>query len=318
MGQFLVLVFFCWCIWSLIKKLVKENNNSNKNKVNELSPEIKDSIIRTAKLFNQRRSLNSKNRSSETKNKSSLKDIKNTPNYLGLTKYINGKRVARGDCICGCNGVPLTEVPDYSIDYEKYRSCPARWRRKETGIYINDKGERVEWIPSSRRISTLRQRERKARKIKEEKEREALKKNRIKKKELQIAQWISQGKSGPLAQSVEEAKYRGLSTYLGKECSFGHTERLVRNGECVICKKVSSSLRNSMKRGAYPIELTTEEKAQIAAIYKRAKQLTKETGIQHHVDHIKPVSKGGTNHPDNLQILTAEENLKKGVKWDGD
>jgi len=33
------------------------------------------------------------------------------------------------------------------------------------------------------------------------------------------------------------------------------------------------------------------------------------------VDHIKPVSKGGSNYPDNLQILTAEENLKKGAYW---
>jgi len=38
------------------------------------------------------------------------------------------------------------------------------------------------------------------------------------------------------------------------------------------------------------------------------------TGIQHHVDHIIPLSKGGLHHPDNLQILTAEENLKKGAK----
>ena len=37
--------------------------------------------------------------------------------------------------------------------------------------------------------------------------------------------------------------------------------------------------------------------------------------MEHHVDHIKPVSKGGSNHPDTLQILTAEENLRKGADW---
>jgi len=31
----------------------------------------------------------------------------------------------------------------------------------------------------------------------------------------------------------------------------------------------------------------------------------------YHVDHIHPLSKGGAHHPMNLQILTAEENLKK-------
>jgi len=29
------------------------------------------------------------------------------------------------------------------------------------------------------------------------------------------------------------------------------------------------------------------------------------------VDHVIPVAKGGLHHPDNLQIITAEDNLKK-------
>ena len=70
-----------------------------------------------------------------------------------------------------------------------------------------------------------------------------------------------------------------------------------------------------MKRGAYPIELTKIEKAEVTAIYEKAIQLSKQSGIENHVDHIKPVSKGERNHPDNLKILTAEENLRKGVDW---
>lgn len=34
-----------------------------------------------------------------------------------------------------------------------------------------------------------------------------------------------------------------------------------------------------------------------------------------HVDHIRPISKGGLHHEDNLQILTAEINLQKSAKY---
>ena len=42
----------------------------------------------------------------------------------------------------------------------------------------------------------------------------------------------------------------------------------------------------------------------------------REAGCIGHVDHIQPLSQGGKHHPDNLQILTAEENLRKGAKWE--
>jgi 5-methylcytosine-specific restriction endonuclease McrA len=52
----------------------------------------------------------------------------------------------------------------------------------------------------------------------------------------------------------------------------------------------------------------------IVAIYEECIRVTEETGIMHHVDHIIPIIEGGLHHEDNLQILTAEENLKKGAK----
>ena len=52
----------------------------------------------------------------------------------------------------------------------------------------------------------------------------------------------------------------------------------------------------------------------IAEFYKESERLTNETGMAHHVDHIMPLSKGGLHHQDNLQVLTATENLKKGAK----
>ncbi len=57
--------------------------------------------------------------------------------------------------------------------------------------------------------------------------------------------------------------------------------------------------------------LTDEEKGQVNYIYKRAMQLQVETGIEMHVDHIIPLSKGGKHHPSNLQILSACDNRAK-------
>jgi 5-methylcytosine-specific restriction endonuclease McrA len=53
------------------------------------------------------------------------------------------------------------------------------------------------------------------------------------------------------------------------------------------------------------------EKGRLEQIYKLRDLLTKATGIQYHVDHIWPLSKGGPHWSGNLQIITAEENLSK-------
>jgi hypothetical protein len=56
----------------------------------------------------------------------------------------------------------------------------------------------------------------------------------------------------------------------------------------------------------------------IAAVYSEAKKLTEETGVQHHVDHVIPMNAelvSGLHVHYNLQILTAEENLKKSNKY---
>lgn len=61
-------------------------------------------------------------------------------------------------------------------------------------------------------------------------------------------------------------------------------------------------------------ELSKEESAKVEYLYWLAKDLRAVTGETYHVDHICPLAKDGLHHPDNLQVLPADINLKKGVK----
>lgn len=228
-----------------------------------------------------------------------------------------------GDCICGCNGVPMTHLAEYSIDYNKYKTCPARKRRKSTGVFINDQGVREVWNEKKVQRQIEKQLastpEAIAKRQKEVKERERA---RNEAKRLQRQQEKDRAEAERIAKflpalSAAEAVRRGLTTYVGKDCAMNHGGIRLLNGECVQCKKADSRLRDAMRRGAYPRTLTKTEKKRIEEIYAECRRRTTETGIEHHVDHIKPLAAGGEHHPDNLQILTASENLSKGAKWDG-
>jgi len=67
------------------------------------------------------------------------------------------------------------------------------------------------------------------------------------------------------------------------------------------------------KRANTP-NLTKDQREQITDVYELARAKTLATGVPHHVDHIRPVSKGGKHVPENLQIMSATENLKKSNK----
>jgi len=74
--------------------------------------------------------------------------------------------------------------------------------------------------------------------------------------------------------------------------------------------------RRARRFNATP-EHTNELDTQITKIlYVIARGLSKMNRIEYHVDHRKPLVKGGAHHWMNLQILTAEENLKKGAKYE--
>ena len=50
-------------------------------------------------------------------------------------------------------------------------------------------------------------------------------------------------------------------------------------------------------------------------MHENAKQFTKQTSIPHVVDHVIPLSMGGESIPENMQILTLEENINKADKF---
>ena len=76
-----------------------------------------------------------------------------------------------------------------------------------------------------------------------------------------------------------------------------------------------SAKRRSRKISALSGFNTVENLDQIKLIYEKCRDLTRETGVPHHVDHIVALQGKtvcGLHVFWNLQILTAEENIKKG------
>lgn len=73
------------------------------------------------------------------------------------------------------------------------------------------------------------------------------------------------------------------------------------------------SIRRSTRRNACPKWLTEEQKKKMSDIYKKAKEMS--VIESYHVDHIIPLTNDsvcGLHVPWNLQIIPAEDNLKKG------
>jgi len=72
--------------------------------------------------------------------------------------------------------------------------------------------------------------------------------------------------------------------------------------------------RRAAKLNRVPNWLTKSDWIEIRWAYTLARQISKETGIAHEVDHIIPLlgkNISGLHCPQNLQIITAKENAKK-------
>ena len=79
-------------------------------------------------------------------------------------------------------------------------------------------------------------------------------------------------------------------------------------------KKSSRGARyRALKHKQIPIHLRdcSHEKQRLVQIYKLRNILSEATGVQHHVDHMWPLSDGGPHWSGNLQVIPAKDNLSK-------
>jgi len=145
-----------------------------------------------------------------------------------------------------------------------------------------------------------------------------------------------------------EAIAQGQKWYNGSACKHcGSTKKYVKGYSCMPCnlkrnlhklydRKIIGKYKTPEKEKARlnrwrknnPIEYIKQwcidnnkdimpkdaDVKKIQEIYIKCHHKTQDTGIVHEVDHIVPIAKGGVHHHKNLQILTREENRKKGNK----
>lgn len=74
-------------------------------------------------------------------------------------------------------------------------------------------------------------------------------------------------------------------------------------------KNESTRRRRATLKGATPEDY---DKEGVMAMYLLAQKFTMLTGVEMHVDHILPLSKGGKHDVDNLQLLAGVLNVRKG------
>jgi len=77
------------------------------------------------------------------------------------------------------------------------------------------------------------------------------------------------------------------------------------------------NIRRRRFQQATPKWLTAEDKAEIRATYRLALEMSRRTGTPYVVDHILPLHGAevcGLHVPENLTVITREENLKKSNK----
>jgi 5-methylcytosine-specific restriction endonuclease McrA len=127
----------------------------------------------------------------------------------------------------------------------------------------------------------------------------------------------------PLSNFQQLYKDKYTSDVYRNECLDCHREKRkewTRNYKQAHPDKIAAyGAKRRAKIAGSLVELSKEEQERVNLIYKERVRLNKEAGyIKYHVDHIKPLARGGKHSPDNLQILLKPDNLKKSWKWEED
>jgi hypothetical protein len=111
-------------------------------------------------------------------------------------------------------------------------------------------------------------------------------------------------------ESIAQSERRKTESYREKVRPFNHGYKRSNLAKF----NTYDANRRAAKIERTPGWLTEADNAAIMAMYEKARQLTKETGVEHHVDHIIPLQGSlvsGLHVPGNLQVITAAENLEK-------
>ena len=126
--------------------------------------------------------------------------------------------------------------------------------------------------------------------------------------------------------ATNKTRVSGITDYC-KSCNNNYYEvdpdkkkKLNSNYKVNNASKVNAATakRRAAKLLATPRWLTTEHYVQIENFYIVAKKLETQTGIKHHVDHIVPLqgnNVSGLHVPWNLQVIKAEDNIRKGNRF---
>ena len=115
-----------------------------------------------------------------------------------------------------------------------------------------------------------------------------------------------------------DSTYRQHRRNLGRKRSMAsfHNNYNVDNAFTERVKANAAHQKAKRRLAKNKLAPTQYEINQIKAIYRLRYALTRNTGVEYHVDHCIPLSRGGEHHPSNLWVITAAENLRKGNRLD--